>query len=426
VIRRLLCLLLVAAPLAAAAPSPPGPADSLLVGARTDHYAGREERAIPVFESYLQSHPEDESVRLDLANALAWSGRPDDAIPLYRGLIEGGATSPALLRAHADCLRWAGRIEESLDAYRLLPERPEEPEVRREIQRLRLSVDPAGEAASTFFHDSGKITAQRHVAEGRLLGGSARNLGLAVGAERIEGAGASGNPTTSWGSTMTLRAGRTLGADRSIRLDAGVIAYENGPTHPRAELRLRAPLARNLPAEFRIAFRDRAFDLRSLRAYAKRIDGVDASAATYAALGYAGGLFARLRAGRYGDGNRFGNVDASADAAVGAGLRIAAAGSAIEHSRESDAYYAGRREWSAAAHLILDRTLAASARLRADAWLGRIGNIHGAGETRGGRLAFALPLSQAFWIRIDAETVRSRQSAIYTSRMSTLAVEWRP
>ena len=66
----------------------------------------------------MPSHPGDRAIRLDLANALAWSGRPDDAIPLYDQLLRDEPARPDLLRARANALRWDGRLEEAADAYR--------------------------------------------------------------------------------------------------------------------------------------------------------------------------------------------------------------------------------------------------------------------------------------------------------------------
>lgn len=415
-----------AATIAHALPVPVEATDSLLVEARRAHYDGNEDRAIPVFRSYLASHPSDRSVRLDLANALAWSGDPERAIPYYEELLREQPEDPKLLRAHADCLRWTGRTEESLDAYRRLPDPPEEPDVRRELDRLRRSIDPAGGLESTLFHDSGEVDAERYVGASRLLGGAAGYVAASVSTERLRQSLAEGTVRTPWGTTVAARAGRSLGAAKSIRLDAGAIGYDGGPTHPRVGVRLRWPITQRLPLEVRASYRDRAFDLKSLQAYEDRIMGFESSAATYASLGYAGGVYARVRGGRYSDDNPFGSVDLSADAAIRWGLRAALAGSGIEHAHESTSYYAGRHEWSAAGHLIFDRSIAGSVHVRLDGWYGRIGNTHGDGDTRGGRGELSLPLAGTFWLRLEGEAARSRQTTAYESRLFTLGVDWRP
>lgn len=419
--------LLAALPAAAgAAPLPPGAADSLLAQARRSHHAGDEGRAISIFEAYLESHPDDQAVRLDLANALAWSGDPERALPIYRTLLAWDSGGPGLLRSYADCLRWAGRDEESLDAYRLLPDPPQEADVRREIERLRRTADPAGAAESIVFHDSSEISAERHHFGCRAIGGSARGLSVSVGAERVRRSTEPAETATPWGRTAAVRASRSLGPARSIRLDAGFIDYAGGPAHPRLEMRLRFPLTRRMPAEIRAAWRDRAFDLRSVGAYAIRLSGLEGSGSAYASLGHAGGVYARIRGGRYSDENGFIGADVSCDAALLAGLRAAVAASGVDHAREAVAYYAGTREWSLAGHLILDRILRSSLHLRLDGWAGRMGNRHGRGETTGGRVDLAGPLTRTIWLRFSAESARSRQNAGYSSRLLAIAADWRP
>jgi hypothetical protein len=407
-------------------PLPSAVSDSLLAEARNAHYAGDERRAIPVFQAYLRAHPRDCGVRLDLANALAWSGDPERAVPLYRELLREEPNDPKLLRAQADCLRWAGRVEESLDLYRLLPEPPAEPEVRREIDRLRRSLDPAGGVDAGFYHDSGEIDAQRYLLGSRLMGGSAHSLAVSIGMERITQEAAVGALSTPWGRTVTLRASSALGPGRSMRFDAGWIDYDGGPRHGRVEAILRTPITRWTPTEIRVSYRDRALDLYSFGAYHERIRGLDASAATYASFGAAGGIFARARAGRLSDGNSYGASEASADARIAAGLRGAVAGSFVDYTEESTAYYAPRNEWSAAGHLIFDGSLPASVHLRLDGWLGRIGNLHGKGVSRGGRLRLQVPVVRSFDLRLEGEAGRSRNAATFTSRLLTLALDWRP
>ncbi len=422
----MLAVLLLAARAVSAAPLPPGVADSLLIQARRAHWAGDEASAIPVFERYLESNPRDRSVRLDLANAFAWSGNPERALPLYRDLLASDPVDPALLRAHADCLRWAGRVEESLDAYRILPEPPQEPEVRREIERLRRTLDPAGFGESFHFSDSGDLTADLHQLAWRLLGGSARSLSLGLGMQRMREERIGVKRATPWGRSLVLQAASELGPGRSLRIEAGGIGYADGPGHPRIAARLRSMLLRSVPLEIRAAYRDRAFDLRSVRAHERRIEGLDGSLAGYVSIGHAGGAYARLRAGRYSDGNDFRGADLSCDAAIHGGLRAAVSGSGTDHARGSDDYYAAREEWTLAGHLILDRVVSGSHHLRLDGWAGRIGNIYGDGDVAGVRCDYTGPLAGAIWLRLAGELGQSRQRSSYESRQLTIAADWRP
>jgi tetratricopeptide (TPR) repeat protein len=98
-------------------PTPPGPAELFWTEALPLLNEGRYAEVMPVFERYLDAHPRDEAVRLELARTLIAAGRPAEAVAVLRDLVsddEGDRPTRLLL---ARTLRDLGRIDEASAHY---------------------------------------------------------------------------------------------------------------------------------------------------------------------------------------------------------------------------------------------------------------------------------------------------------------------
>lgn len=106
---------------AAAAAAPDGGADDARSpGAKAVAalgMAGNYQQAGTAGLELLAREPVDPALRLQIANALAWTGRLDAALTAYRGLLDGPNGNEARVGA-ANVLRWRGRDAEAEPLYR--------------------------------------------------------------------------------------------------------------------------------------------------------------------------------------------------------------------------------------------------------------------------------------------------------------------
>ncbi len=104
--------------LATAQRAPAQPAEDKLEAARESVSAHRFAEAIPLLQSELGEHPENDEARLLLARVLSWQRRYDESITEYGRLLEKTPSDPALRADRARVLAWSGRHEEAIREYR--------------------------------------------------------------------------------------------------------------------------------------------------------------------------------------------------------------------------------------------------------------------------------------------------------------------
>jgi tetratricopeptide (TPR) repeat protein len=78
-------------------------------------YAAREdfEAAERLYRAHLQAHPDEDSVRLKLAEILSWDGRYPASLEQYRRLLKRRPDDIQLRRKYAFVLSWSGQLEEA-------------------------------------------------------------------------------------------------------------------------------------------------------------------------------------------------------------------------------------------------------------------------------------------------------------------------
>jgi len=70
-------------------------------------------RAEPLYRAYLESHPQDQAVRLKLAEMLSWEKAYDASLAEYRKILEARPDDIQVRRRYAFVLIWAGRHTEA-------------------------------------------------------------------------------------------------------------------------------------------------------------------------------------------------------------------------------------------------------------------------------------------------------------------------
>nr|WP_242467709.1 tetratricopeptide repeat protein [Thiocapsa imhoffii] len=97
-------------------------AESKLIMA--DLYASRQEyaQAWALYRTHLSASPNDDAVRLKLAEVLSWGERYEESLKEYRFLLERRPDDLQLRRQYAFVLSWAGQLEDAArELKRTLP-----------------------------------------------------------------------------------------------------------------------------------------------------------------------------------------------------------------------------------------------------------------------------------------------------------------
>ncbi|GEM_PF-1215538 len=81
-------------------------------------WAGRPERAVPLFREYLRGHPNDVAARVGLADALADAGRLHAALREYRAALKRRPDDLDAAYGEARVLGWMGRYRSAEAVYR--------------------------------------------------------------------------------------------------------------------------------------------------------------------------------------------------------------------------------------------------------------------------------------------------------------------
>jgi len=94
------------------------PAEDKLEAARESVSAHRYVEAIPILQSELADHPENDDARLLLARVLSWQRRYDESLAEFGRLLEKNPNDAGLRADRARVLAWSGRHEEAIREYR--------------------------------------------------------------------------------------------------------------------------------------------------------------------------------------------------------------------------------------------------------------------------------------------------------------------
>jgi tetratricopeptide (TPR) repeat protein len=70
-------------------------------------------KAEPLYKTYLESHPEDQAVRLKLAEMLSWQKKYDASLAEYQKILEARPDDIQVRRRYAFVLIWAGKHAEA-------------------------------------------------------------------------------------------------------------------------------------------------------------------------------------------------------------------------------------------------------------------------------------------------------------------------
>jgi len=128
-------------------PVPIGPAERFWSEVMPLLESARYQAALPLFESYLQQHPSDRSVRREQAITLDRAGGHEEATAAYRALLTQ-RDEPELRLLYARALRDQGRIDEALRQYGvLMGADPDDLELAREAARALAWAERYEEAA---------------------------------------------------------------------------------------------------------------------------------------------------------------------------------------------------------------------------------------------------------------------------------------
>jgi tetratricopeptide (TPR) repeat protein len=102
-----------------AKPAPAQPVEDKLEAARESVSAHRFAEAVPLLESELAEHPENDEARALLARVLSWQHRYDQSLAEYGRLLEKKPGDAGLRADRARVLAWSGRHEEAIKEFRV-------------------------------------------------------------------------------------------------------------------------------------------------------------------------------------------------------------------------------------------------------------------------------------------------------------------
>lgn len=84
---------------------------------------GRPAEAILLLQAYLEKHPDEDALRVKLAEALSWTKAYPEALAQYELLLKKHATDVQLRRRYGMVLMWVGRHAEAAEEFKkTLPE----------------------------------------------------------------------------------------------------------------------------------------------------------------------------------------------------------------------------------------------------------------------------------------------------------------
>lgn len=75
-------------------------------------------KAEAIYRELLTASPEDQAVRLRLAEVLSWTKRYGESIPLYEKILEALPDDVQVRRRYAQVLSWAGKQQDAIREYR--------------------------------------------------------------------------------------------------------------------------------------------------------------------------------------------------------------------------------------------------------------------------------------------------------------------
>lgn len=105
---------------------------SLLEQARAIEKTGRYDDAIALYQTYLNTHPDDDAARAGLARVLSWQGRYQEAVDLYQDILSRHPADLDVRTALARVKSWQKHFDESQALYEdILKEVPDDGEAKQ-------------------------------------------------------------------------------------------------------------------------------------------------------------------------------------------------------------------------------------------------------------------------------------------------------